>query len=47
MVMTETERAQLEQLAEADHRSAADWIRLAIGAAHAERFPVPKRPSKK
>jgi len=38
MVMTDDERRMLDELAEADHRSAADWIRVAVKAAHEVRF---------
>ncbi len=38
MVMTDDERAQLDALAEADRRSAADWVRVAIAMAYGDRF---------
>ena len=47
MVMTEEERAHLEALAEADHRSAADWVRVAIATAYAERFGTKRAKPKK
>ena len=42
MVMTQDERDRLEALAEADHRSAADWVRVAILSAYEARFGAKK-----
>lgn len=39
MVMTQEERDKLDALAEADRRSAADWVRVAILSAYEARFP--------
>jgi len=46
MVMTDDERRMLNDLSEADHRSAADWVRVAIKAAHEARFGAKKKPKK-
>jgi hypothetical protein len=43
MMMTDGERQQLEQLAEADRRSMADWIRKVIADMHRAQFPPKKR----
>lgn len=47
--ITADERRMLDELAEAEGRSAAGWLRQVIRAAHAEKFgPAPKpRRSKK
>jgi hypothetical protein len=38
LVMTEEERAKLEALADADHRSAGDWVRVLIVERYEARF---------
>jgi uncharacterized protein (DUF1778 family) len=44
-VMTDEERAMLDAVAAAEHRSGSDWIRLAIRRAY-EALPK-KKPAKK
>lgn len=42
-LVTPAEREMLDRLAEADDRSAANWLRNAIRDAHTERFPTRAR----
>ncbi len=43
-LITPAERAMLDRLAEADDRSAANWLRNTIRDVHATRFPTRARP---
>ena len=47
MVMTDDERRMLDEVSQADSRSAADWLRIAIKRAHDERFAKKKTPKKR
>lgn len=42
MLMTDEERAKLAAIAEAERRTASDWLRLVIEDAYAERFGTQK-----
>jgi len=47
MVMTQAERDMLDAVADAEHRSAGDWIRLAILRAFESLPPPPAAPKAK
>ena len=46
-VLTDEEREQLEALASSQHRTASDWIRVAVKVAYAEQFGNKKPPKTK